>query len=937
MRRPAPAEPAITIGDYRRLNEIGKGSFAMVYRGVHVSKGALVAIKSVNLSKLSRKLKENLQSEVKILRELHHPHIVSLFECKESKMTAHLIMEYCELGDLSTFIRKRATLADHETTKDMIRKYPNPTVGGLNEVIARHFLKQIASGLQWIRKRNFLHRDIKPQNLLLVPSKAYQEKHKGERPALMSDDQVEEPPSGIASLPSLKIADFGFARFLPSLSLAETLCGSPLYMAPEILRYEKYDAQADLWSTGTVTYEMIVGKPPFRAQNHVELIAKIDKNDDRIKFPEGLVVSSGMKAIIRALLKKKPTERIGYDHFFDHSVIKEDIPGLAPEDKPQEPLSYNLASRIKSTRPSEVLGASTDLRRSSQTSQDQISVSPRSRPTSISGPSQGSPKLGNRRLSAAAADYQTRPTERRPTLTGHATAPAGKQEGALATFKAGRNQSSPSSSQLKDKLDRDRRRSSDRTLQEIRERADQDIAFERDVVFVEKRAVEVNALADAFENSPEVRAHQNAVVRRTTSTSSPYSTTAPQTSMRPWPTPKQLPGHTRQRSLDKHILGRSPTTSATSAISKAINMASFRVLGIGSSPPNQALQMGTGYNPFPVYPTLQGSGLLIGDGTKGVDSKDEDMRIALLSEKLAHRSSVIFDFAEVKYQQLMPIRPADVSGGANKAVDDFEDDEDLTVDAIVTVAEEALVLYVHVMGILQKVFDVTGNWFYYKRHPNANTSPQSAPVRTASVAPKINSVVQWARKRFNECLEKSDFVAIKLLDAQQRLPSDHPGHPSNHPVSSLSSVTTSVGASADNINLTSGITAEKLMYDRAVEMSRAAAINELTQEDMEGSERSYRTAIHMLEAVLDDDERDVLGHRLNRRDDETVNGLENEDRATVEQMLQYLRTRLRSLRKKLEISRSNRRLSSGYPPSGGNSRASPGTTPVQPARSSPRQ
>ena len=73
----------------------------------------------------------------------------------------------------------------------------------------------------------------------------------------------------------LKIADFGFARSLPSTSLAETLCGSPLYMAPEILRYEKYDAKADLWSVGTVLYEMVVGRPPFRATNHVELLRKI--------------------------------------------------------------------------------------------------------------------------------------------------------------------------------------------------------------------------------------------------------------------------------------------------------------------------------------------------------------------------------------------------------------------------------------------------------------------------------------------------------------------------------------------------------------------------------------------------------------------------------------------------------------------------------------
>ena len=78
-------------------------------------------------------------------------------------------MEFCELGDLSYFIKKRDTLSRHDTTKDMIRKYPNPAAGGLNEVIVRHFLKQLASALEFLRKGNFIHRDVKPQNLLLNP------------------------------------------------------------------------------------------------------------------------------------------------------------------------------------------------------------------------------------------------------------------------------------------------------------------------------------------------------------------------------------------------------------------------------------------------------------------------------------------------------------------------------------------------------------------------------------------------------------------------------------------------------------------------------------------------------------------------------------------------------------------------------------------------
>jgi serine/threonine-protein kinase ULK/ATG1 len=807
-----------------------------------------VAIKSVNTSKLSSKLKDNLLSEVRILQELHHPHIVSLFYFKESHAHAHLVMEYCELGDLSAVIRKRASLGDHEATKDMVRKYPNPHVGGLNEVVVRHFLKQMASGLQWIRKRNFLHRDIKPQNLLLVPSRPWRDAHKTVRQPLMTDENVSESASGIDSLPLLKIADFGFARYLSSIQLADTLCGSPLYMAPEILRYEKYDAKADLWSTGTVLFEMMSGKPPFRATNHVELIARIDKNNDRIKFIEGLAISDGMKSLIKALLKKNPTERISYDNFFNHSAVREDIPNLHPEDRPEE-------AKPKVAKPD-------------PEAQDEKPLSRQSSSNRIAA--QG--KSAERRTS----DQSLKGKERKYS-TGTTPERAARNE---------RKYSAPADppvlSEIKEALDREKKDADER--RRVQEKAIQDVDFEREYVLVEKKAVEVNAFADELDHSPQVRAHQGALVRRTTPATVTYSTTAPQTTSRPWPTSRQpAVHHTRQRSLEKQLLGRSPT-SASSAITKAINMATFRVLNLGTSPPGKGVMSPTGYNPFPDFPTAPLTTLLIGDGSKGVDSRDEDQRIVIVAEKLANRADVVSSFAEIKYQQLIPVKPVNVAGTTFGANIPEEPDEDLTVDATVTIAEEALVLYVHALSVLAKVFDITRNWFYRKRTADQDTSARSVPVRiTVSVTAKVNTIVQWARSRFNDCLEKSEFVARKLVDAQKRLPSDHPGHPSNHPTNSTSSVTTSIGASADNITLTSGVTAEKLMYDRALEMSRLTAINELTNTDLEGGEVNYWTAIHMLEAILDDNEIDVLGRPIVKRDDDIVNGLESEDRATVQQ------------------------------------------------------
>ena len=296
---------------------------------------SIVAIKSVNLGKLNKKLKENLTSEISILKGLHHPHVVALIDCKDSSSHIHLVMEYVALGDLSHFIKKRDTIKDSELVGNMMDKYPNPRVGGLHEVVVRHFLQQLASALQFLRAKNLIHRDVKPQNLLLNPSPVYFETRRPQPMPYCASQDALIPVCGIRSLPMLKIADFGFARALPPTSLAETLCGSPLYMAPEILRYEKYDAKADLWSVGTVLYEMVTSKPPFRASNHVELLRRIEKGEDKIKFPEEVVVSDPMKKLIRSLLKRDPRERMSFPDFFSNDTVSGSIPHLVSEDMPE--------------------------------------------------------------------------------------------------------------------------------------------------------------------------------------------------------------------------------------------------------------------------------------------------------------------------------------------------------------------------------------------------------------------------------------------------------------------------------------------------------------------------------------------------------------------------------------------------------------------------
>lgn len=143
-------------------------------------------------------------------------------------------MEFCSAGDLSLYIKKRGALPSnsepiynsqnlHHSSSSSLSasylsgsrdleptQYPHPEDGGLNEVITRSFLAQLASALEFMRAKNIVHRDIKPQNLLLQPPDRNWIEMGHER-----------------DIPQLKVADFGFARNLPAASLAETLCGSP--------------------------------------------------------------------------------------------------------------------------------------------------------------------------------------------------------------------------------------------------------------------------------------------------------------------------------------------------------------------------------------------------------------------------------------------------------------------------------------------------------------------------------------------------------------------------------------------------------------------------------------------------------------------------------------------------------------------------------------
>jgi serine/threonine-protein kinase ULK/ATG1 len=837
----------------------------------------------------------------------------------------------------------------------MIEKYPNPPIGGLNEVIVRHFAKQMASALEFLRSKNYIHRDLKPQNLLLNPSTLYYSQSGTlERMPLAADASSLIPATGVESLPMLKIADFGFARVLPTTSLAETLCGSPLYMAPEILGYKKYDAKADLWSVGTVLFEMMCARPPFRANNHVELLKKIKDRNDQIRFAEGLVASRAMKNLIRALLKREPTERMSYDSFFSDPVIRDEIPGLVDEDLPQPLEPEPIVPKRVQKMPAEMdRRASESPYSRSPRDKTPYGTTPPSRPTSRPNSAQTSatpPRTtATRRFSNTQlpSTEQHIPRDRRPYLPSAATAPgrpAPIQEPGFDPARRRYSREEPllAPSGLKEHLDRERiPQRPEVTMREAAERAAQDTAIDEGFVFVEKRRVEIDALADEIAASPKTTRDRmptrEAVKRRATTQGSPTSTTGAVVPSRAIQIQqKNVPTHQRTGSYERRY--RPSFESATSALSKAMNMVNIR--GLGLSPPMmKGVSPPQGIAGFPVYPTAQSSLLMIGDG--GKTTKDEDTAIVLKIEELAHLSNTVWGLADVKYQQIVPVAPSDRGlgigpTGVRKPIQeeiDEDDDDDLTPDTVVVVSEEALVLFVKVLSMLSKAMDVAGNcWNRLMRSGSDGSSRPS--TNNERLKERLKYVVTWMRDRFNEGCVKSEIVARKLKQAQQQLPQDHPRHPSNHQATSGSSTT--VG-SAEDILFTTGITAEKLMYDRALEMSRTAAVNELVGADLPGCELNYQTAIWMLEAILEDDD-ESSSRKL---DGEEINGLESEDRqsilkrkcsmslsnackANILPVLEGMKLRHQSLRKKLSLQKAQKRASiTSAPAPHSSSRSSP--------------
>lgn len=246
---------------YKVGKELGAGAFSVVKEGTHKTSGYSFAIKVVTKSKLTDDDTAALQDEIMVLQELLHPHIIRLYDVFDEKLYYYLVTEKMSGGELFDRIVQKSYY---------------------NEKEARDTCMVLFDALNFCHTHNVAHRDLKPENLLL---------------------QSTESDS------FLKIADFGFAKkcFKPN-SLA-TQCGTPGYVAPEILEGQLYDTKADMWSLGVIVYILLGGYPPFIEQNQRELFRKIRRGQYQFHDEYWSSVSDEAKNLIRSLLTVKPGER----------------------------------------------------------------------------------------------------------------------------------------------------------------------------------------------------------------------------------------------------------------------------------------------------------------------------------------------------------------------------------------------------------------------------------------------------------------------------------------------------------------------------------------------------------------------------------------------------------------------------------------------------
>lgn len=260
------------INDYILQTQIGTGASGDVYKAKHCKTKEIYALKVISKNKTDscKLLQKHLKFEIAIMKDLKHPSLLRLHKSIETKNNYYLVLDYCESGDLSSFKRKRKIKA-------------------FTEREAIYILDQLIGAFKELQEKDIMHRDLKLDNIFV----------KGER---------------------VVIGDFGVSKIVKNMTT--TFAGTPVNMAPEILKGEHYSSNADIWAIGVVFYELLVGKVPFYSSSTSSLQNLIEKHSGiNLSFKNCDHFCECTKDFLRKILESDTKKRMSWEELFNHKIF----------------------------------------------------------------------------------------------------------------------------------------------------------------------------------------------------------------------------------------------------------------------------------------------------------------------------------------------------------------------------------------------------------------------------------------------------------------------------------------------------------------------------------------------------------------------------------------------------------------------------------------
>ncbi|XP_049746268.1 serine/threonine-protein kinase 33 isoform X4 [Elephas maximus indicus] len=260
---------------------LGQGSFGMVIEAINKETETKWAIKKVNKEKAGSSAVKLLEREVNILKSVKHEHIIHLEQVFETPKRMYLVMELCEDGELKRILDRKGRFSETET---------------------RWIIQSLASAIAYLHDKDIVHRDLKLENIMVKSS------------FIDANDEMNL---------NIKVTDFGLAvkKQGRSEAMLQTTCGTPIYMAPEVINAHDYSQQCDIWSIGVIMYMLLCGGPPFWANSEDKLFELIRKGELRFRDPVWDSISDCAKSALKQLLKVDPAHRITAKELLDTQWI----------------------------------------------------------------------------------------------------------------------------------------------------------------------------------------------------------------------------------------------------------------------------------------------------------------------------------------------------------------------------------------------------------------------------------------------------------------------------------------------------------------------------------------------------------------------------------------------------------------------------------------